>query len=113
MHQGVNNMQEGSSESSIMTFQHQFDAGGPLVSPSFVRNLSREFNKVMSSTNLEDLCLDRYDPTMLSEADQDKAQTPCGLLTPWHTYGPLFQGVAIGVVLGWALRHQWQKRFFS
>ncbi|OQS06448.1 alpha,alpha-trehalose-phosphate synthase, UDP-forming [Thraustotheca clavata] len=90
-----------------LTFQANFRLGGLIVSPIFVRNLSREFNKVVSTTNLEDLCIGNFDPTLV----HDKAKTPEEKVVVEWDWNKIIQGVAAGAVLGWTLRHQLRRYF--
>ncbi|RHY96396.1 hypothetical protein DYB37_002478 [Aphanomyces astaci] len=45
--------------------------GGKIICPVFVRNLSKEFSKVISTTNLEEFCVDRFNPAMLASPRRD------------------------------------------
>ncbi|RHY19598.1 hypothetical protein DYB25_001740 [Aphanomyces astaci] len=53
------------------SFQRQFLDGGKIICPVFVRNLSKEFSKVISTTNLEEFCVDRFNPAMLASPRRD------------------------------------------
>ncbi|RQM16577.1 hypothetical protein B5M09_001450 [Aphanomyces astaci] len=108
------------------SFQRQFLDGGKIICPVFVRNLSKEFSKVISTTNLEEFCVDRFNPAMLASPRRDGGRHDDDMeeeevaaargggtwLDATFTPVQVLQAAAVGGAVGWALRHYW-RRFFT
>ncbi|KAF0699843.1 Aste57867_9619 [Aphanomyces stellatus] len=93
-------------------FQRQFLSGGKIICPVFVRNLSKEFIKAVSGPNLEEFCVDHFNPALLaSPRDDDDDERQRQWLRTSFTTAEMLQAAVVGGVLGWALRHQ-LRRFF-
>ncbi|OQR93058.1 alpha,alpha-trehalose-phosphate synthase UDP-forming [Achlya hypogyna] len=86
-------------------FQANFRLGGCVISPVYVRHMSKEFSKVVSTTNLEELCIENFDPC----AEEPTVPAPVAD-DPW-SWMQLVQGVAVGAAVGWTLRHQLRRYF--
>ncbi|ETV91849.1 trehalose-phosphatase, variant 1 [Aphanomyces invadans] len=115
--------QETVAEQMQQSFQRRFLNAGKIISPVFVRNLSKEFSKVISTTNLEEFCVDRFNPAMLTsprgagrtvddDATELEAAPPAYWLDRTFTAAQVLQAAAIGGALGWGLRHH-LRRFFA
>ncbi|CAK4772382.1 hypothetical protein LEN26_005484 [Aphanomyces euteiches] len=100
------------SRRAIVTFQSQFLNGGKMISPIFVRNLSKEFSKAISTSTLEEFCVDHFNPAMLTSPRQDEESKSRQWLRTSFTTAELVQAAVVGGILGWSLRHQ-LRRFFQ
>ncbi|KDO34590.1 hypothetical protein SPRG_00653 [Saprolegnia parasitica CBS 223.65] len=92
-------------------FQANFRLGSNLISPTYVRHVSREFNKTFASRTLTRRC--PTTTTMKKTKQQHVLSSSSGLTSPleWDlpVWAQVLSGVAIGAAIGWTMRNQWRR----